>query len=266
LLEFHWGFAGGLIVLSAVPSSTIGPLRGAVCGDKLCQLPGACADCPLRPIAVCGDVSDRIAERIDALRQPHRQFPARRVVFHEGDRLRQIYQLFDGWACRYKVLKDGRRQILSFLLPGDSLNMPSLYRERAGYSVKTLTPISVCVFNTPDLSDFIRANPPIAERAAHFCADAGADADERLLDLGRRSAFDRVRRLLAGIVQRLQQRGFAGPAYPLPLTQLHIADATGLTPVHVGRILGEMRRHRLLDQTRGRLTLHDQDWLLGTAR
>ncbi|HTI44732.1 MAG TPA: helix-turn-helix domain-containing protein, partial [Candidatus Nitrosotalea sp.] len=75
-----------------------------------------------------------------------------------------------------------------------------------------------------------------------------------------------VRRLLAGIVQRLQRRGFTGPAYPLPLTQLHIADATGLTPVHVGRILGEMRQNGLLDQTRGRLTLHDPDWLLGAAR
>jgi len=253
-------------VLPAVPNSTISQLQGAICGDKICQLPGACGACKLRPIAFCGDDADLIAERIDALRQPHRQLPARRVVFHEGDRLRQVYQLFDGWACRYKVLKDGRRQILSFLLPGDSLNMPSLHRERAGYSVKTLTPISLCVFNAPDLLDFIRANPPIAERAAHFCIDAGAEADERLLDLGRRSAFDRVRRLLAGIVQRLQRRGFTGPAYPLPLTQLHIADATGLTPVHVGRILGEMRQNGLLDQTRGRLTLHDPDWLLGAAR
>jgi len=253
-------------VLSAVPSSTISQLQGAICGEKLCQLPGACADCKLRPIAFCGDDSDQVADRIDALRQPCRQFPARRVVFHEGDRLRQVYQLFDGWACRYKVLKDGRRQILSFLLPGDSLNMPSLYRERAGYSVKTLTPISLCVFNAPELFDFIHANPPIAERAAHFCVNASAEADERLLDLGRRSAFDRVRRLLAGIIHRLQARGFSGPAYPLPLTQLHIADATGLTPVHVGRILGEMRQNGLLEQTRGRLMLHDPDWLLGAAR
>lgn len=253
-------------MLSAVPSSTNGQLHGAVCGDKYCELPGACAACNLRPIAFCGEDTGTIAARIDAMRQPYRQFPARRVVFHEGDRLRQVYQLFDGWACRYKVLKDGRRQILSFLLPGDSINMPSLYRERAGYSVKTLTPISVCVFNAPDLLDFIHANPPVAERAAQFCANAGAEADERLLDLGRRSAYDRVRRLLAGIVQRLQLRGFTGPVYPLPLTQLHIADATGLTPVHVGRILGEMRQSGLLEQTRGRLTLHDADWLLGAAR
>jgi CRP-like cAMP-binding protein len=82
----------------------------------------------------------------------------------------------------------------------------------------------------------------------------------------RRAACNRVRRLLAGLVQRLQARGFSGPVYPLPLRQLHMADATGLTPVHIGRILGEMRHNGLLDQTQGRLTLHDADWLLGAAR
>jgi CRP-like cAMP-binding protein len=163
-------------------------------------------------------------------------------------------------------LKDGRRQILSFLLPGDCLNMSTVFVDRIGYSVKTLTAISLCVFNADDLFDVICASPVVTRRAGAHCAKAHAEAEELILDLGRRMAFDRVRHLIGGLVKRLKARGFIGPVYPLPLTQLHIADATGLTPVHVGRILGEMRQSKLLELQRGRLTLHDPDWLQGSSR
>jgi len=243
-----------------------GEPHGAINGDSICRVPGDCASCSLRPIALCGQDAEERVEEVTALRQPHRQVAARRVIFHEGDRLKEIYQLYDGWAFRYKVLKDGRRQILSVLLPGDCVNMPVMFADHINYSVKTLTPVSFCVFNASQFFHFISASPLTTKRAGLYCANVQAQAEELILDLGCRSAYDRVGRLIAGIVSRLRVRGVVGPIFPLPLTQLHIADATGLTPVHIGRILGEMRHAKLLDVKRGYLTLHDPDWLLRVAR
>lgn len=243
-----------------------GALHGAVSGETICRMPGSCASCSLRPLALCGSGDEVGLDLIEALRQPCRKVAARRVLFHEGERLPQVYQLFDGWAFRYKVMKDGRRQILSFLLPGDSINMSAIFVDRISYSVKTLTQVSLCVFDAGDLFNFIQSHPTVTRRAGIHCANANAAAEELILDLGRRTAFDRVRHLIAGLVKRLQARGFDSLTYPLPLTQLHIADATGLTPVHVGRILGEMRHAKLLDLKRGWLTLHDLDWLQGSSR
>lgn len=224
--------------------------------------PGACADCPLRSIAFYGDETICHASELEALRKPCRVFAAKRTIFHEGEAAKDVYQVYSGWAFRYKMAKDGRRQILSFLLPGDSIGLPLLYSERLRHSVKALTEVTVCVFGRSELPDFIHARPALAKRAATFCANAHAEADEQILDLGCRNAFERIARLIRGIVSRLRERRQSeGDAYPFPLTQLHIADATGLTPVHVGRVLGEMRSSDLLSISRGRLAIHNQDLL-----
>jgi CRP-like cAMP-binding protein len=226
------------------------------------KLPGRCRDCPLRGLTVYGSDGAEHAAQIEALRRRCTTFSARRILCYEGDAPTEVFQLFDGWAFRYKVTRDGRRQILSFVLPGDLIDLPLLNVERTSHAVKALTPISVCVFNRSELADFIYADPQRARRAGSISAAQGAEAEEHLLDLGQRPAFERIARLLGHLAAQLRKRGLAeGGGCRLPLTQAHIADATGLTAVHVGRTLREMRRSNLLNLAQGWLTIHDPERL-----
>jgi CRP-like cAMP-binding protein len=209
-------------------------------------------------IAAYRDAGDRCANDVEALRTCCRSLPARRVILYEGDTANEIYQLFDGWAFRYKATRDGRRQILSFLLPGDLIDLPLLHLNRLGHAVKSLTPVSLCVFARDRLSTYLCARMERVHNAGTLCASLSAEAGESLLDLGRRSAAERIAHLCLRIISKLRDRQLAsGPVYPFPLTQIHIADATGLTPAHVGRTLTELRLARLLSMQRGWLTVPD---------
>jgi CRP-like cAMP-binding protein len=226
------------------------------------KLPGRCGDCPLRRLTVYDPEGAERGAKIEALRRRCTTFAARRILCYEGDAPNEVFQLFDGWAFRYKVTRDGRRQILSFALPGDLIDLSLLNVERSSHAVRALTAISVCVFNRGELADFIYSDPQRARRAASFFSAHNAEAEEHLLDLGQRSAFERIARLLGHLVAQLQKRGLAERGgCRLPLTHGHIADATGLTTVHVGRTLREMRRSNLLSLAQGRLTIHDPERL-----
>ena len=222
------------------------------------RLPGQCSNCPLRNLTVYDVNRAEGASEIEAMRRRCATFSARRVICYEGDAPTEVYQVFDGWAFRYKVTRDGRRQILSFILPGDLIDLPLLNAERITHTVKSLTAISVCVFNRMQLSDFIYEDGQRARRAGAAFAAQSAAMDEQLLDLGQRSAFERIARLLHHLAVQLRRRGLAeNGCCRIPLTQMHIADATGLTAVHVGRTLREMRSSKLLSLAQGWLTIED---------
>lgn len=226
------------------------------------KLPGGCDHCPLRSLTVYGGDPAEDGSRIEALRLRCTTFAARRAICYEGDAPTELFQLFDGWAFRYKVTRDGRRQILSFILPGDLIDLPLLGSERIAHAVKALTAISVCVFSRTELADFIYGNAERARRAGAAFAAQSAATDEQMLDLGQRSAFERIARLLNHLAVQLRRRGLAeAGGFRLPLTQSHIADATGLTAVHVGRTLREMRKSKLLSLAQGWLTIEDPESL-----
>lgn len=222
------------------------------------RLPGRCSNCPLRNLTVYDTSRAEDAAAVEALRRRCATFAARRIICYEGDAPSELYQVFDGWAFRYKVTRDGRRQILSFVLPGDLIDLPLLNADRTTHAVKALTAISVCVFSRAELVDFIYGDDRRARRAGAAFAAQSAATDEQLLDLGQRSAFERIARLLSHLAAQLRRRGLAETGgCRLPLTQMHIADATGLTAVHVGRTLREMRKSDLLSLAQGWLTITD---------
>jgi CRP-like cAMP-binding protein len=226
------------------------------------RLPGRCSDCSLCESALHGFSEPGHAASIEGMRRRSATFAARRILNYEGDAPKEVFQLFDGWAFRYKVTRDGRRQILSFILPGDLIDLPLLAIARINHAVKALTPISVCVFDRNQLADYVYADPLRARRVGALFAAHLGQADDRMLDLGQRSAFERIARLLGHLAAQLHRRGLSDETGGhFPLTQAHIADATGLTPVHVGRTLREMRKSNLLSLAQGRLTIHDPERL-----
>lgn len=164
-----------------------------------------------------------------------------------------IYVLCTGWGFRFVQVPNGRRQILSFLLPGD-LVMGSLFQDTVHFSVKTLTAVQVNAMNRAEIRARLATNLQILLEAAEYCAAATRAADNMIAALGQLSAEERIAYLLLHLMSRIASGSvIRGARYSLPLRQQHIADAVGLTPVHVSRVLGAFRERGIADLSNGTL-------------
>ncbi|WP_366849543.1 Crp/Fnr family transcriptional regulator [Methylobacterium sp.] len=177
----------------------------------------------------------------------------------DGDRPSQCCLLLSGWACRYKLLSEGRRQILSFHIPGDPPDLQSLHIQTMDHSLATLTEAKVAFISHESLRDLTARFPGIA---AILWRDTLVDAAvfrEWMVGMGRRSAFERIAHLFCELYLKLQAVGLAeNYRCPLPVTQADLGDALGLSNVHVNRVLQEMRGKSLI--TLRSHTLVIEDW------
>lgn len=223
---------------------------------------GQCACCALRPLVFYATATPEEGPGPGHLRQGIRNLPAKTTICREGELASFYYTLLDGWAFRYKLIPDGRRQILSFLLPGDSISFQLMRAERLHFSIQALTDVSLCVFDRQELSRYVAESPALVARLDGLTSRETAASDDRLTDLGRRSAHERVARLLVQLSLRLRRRGRVdGGSFAFPLRQHHIADALGLTAVHVSRVLKSLRDDGLLSIDDQRLTIRDEHML-----
>ena len=187
-----------------------------------------------------------------------RVLPAKRNILREEKEADEVFTLFDGWAFNYKLLADGRRQILDFLLPGSFLGLHMLWFKGMPHSVQSLTSVSLCTFDKEKFRDLLRRKPEYVWELLRYIASCQALSDERLSDLGRRTAKDRIARLVLNIHDQSDSRGMVkGGAFPFPPRQEHIADALGLTKVHVSRTLQALRHEGLLEIGRDTAWIHD---------
>ncbi len=173
-----------------------------------------------------------------------------------------------GWAIRFVQLSDGRRQILSVLLPGDLFSTTSFCREKLHFSVQAVTNVRFSRFERADLKKRVVASTDILSALAMVCAAEQQDMDELSTALGRGTAEERIAHLIVRLVDRLSTHSGIGPdhRYPFPLRQTHIADITGLTSVHVSRVISEFRRANYLQLSKGFLVLRDRTALQRIGR
>jgi CRP-like cAMP-binding protein len=226
-----------------------------------------CTDCKARPFAAYGGLASSDAHAIELIRRDVRQIKAKRIIHRERETLDAVYTLREGWAFRFRLLADGRRQILSFLLPGSPIGLPLYLDARTNFSVQALTDVTLCVFGRAELAAFFGsvANGPASLESCY--ANLCRASDERLVDLGRRNARERIASLILGLHARMQLQGQAVEgAFHFPLRRQHIADALGLTPVHVGRVLGQLAADKLIALDRDTLTVLDERSLADLAR
>ncbi len=187
-------------------------------------------------------------EFLQSARLSDRILPPKRNIYREEKAADEVFTVYDGWAFAYKLLPDGRRQILDFLLPGSFIGLHLLWFKAMPHSVQTLNEVSLFVLVMEKLGDLIRRNPEYEWQLLKYLASNQASSDERLSDLGRRTARERISRFALMLHDRLAGRGMVkGGAFPFPLRQEHIADALGLTKIHVSRILRCLRREGLLE-------------------
>ncbi len=192
---------------------------------------------------------------------------ADRNIVSEGQAPRSMFVLLEGLACRYRMLPDGARQILTFLLPGDLCDLHVFLLRRMDHSIGTLTPVRLATITREDLLEVGLRHPRISVGLWWSSLQEEAVLRERIVSLGRRDARERVAYLLCELVWRQKAIGHAsGDSIDLPLTQIELADALGLTPVHVNRVLQALRRDGLLMLERRQLTLLNLDALVAVAQ
>lgn len=168
-------------------------------------------------------------------------------MISEGKRCGAVFLIIDGIAIRFRILRDGQRQILNFLLPGDLAGITSCRFDNALYSVKMLTPGVVSPVPVARLLGLFEAHP---QQAAHLFWSIAAETAilaEHLIAVGRRSALERIAHLLLELHARLREVGLADETcYRLPLTQEMISDALGLSIPYVNRLLQQLRQDGLV--------------------
>lgn len=226
-----------------------------------------CEDCPVRQLALFQPLSPGEVEAIQKFRSEYRVLAPGEAIFRQGEPTLETYTLFSGWAFLYQNLPDGRRQILRFLLPGDFLGFQADMEEGVrGHSAQALTEASVCVFPRGALLKMFRKQSKLGVRLIWLTAQDQAIAHEHLASLGRRNALERVAYLLLEVFQRVRMRNPGDDkTVPFPFTQDIMADAVGLTNIHVNRTLRQLRESGLIVLKSRRLHIPDPEALAEQA-
>ena len=191
-------------------------------------------------------VAEELAMLLDLKAVSRTVRPGQEIV-SEGKRCSAVFLITEGIAMRYRILRDGQRQILNFLFPGDLAGVTNCRFDAALYTIKTLTPATVSPIPLPRLIGLLDTHPRLAARLFWLFACEAAIGAEHLITVGRRSAAERVAHLLLELLTRLQAIGLADErSYRLPLTQEMISDALGLSIPYVNRVLHQLRNDGLV--------------------
>ena len=179
-----------------------------------------------------------------------------REIIAEGRRYDGLLVLLHGVALRYRVLQDGRRQILNIILPGDFIGFPGCFFENALYSIAASTDCSVSPVSFVKFLALFETHPRLAAVIFWSLSCEAAMYAEHLIGVGRRSALERVAHFLLEMLTRLQAIGLADErSYRLPLTQELLADALGLSVQYVNQTLRQLREEELVTVDRQQVTI-----------
>ena len=187
-----------------------------------------------------------------------RSLKADQDIVRDQDRPSQCCVLLAGFACRYKLVEGGRRQILSFHIPGDIPDLQSLHLKVMDHNLATLVPSQVALIAHTALRALIRSHPRIGEVLWRDTLIDAAVFREWMVSLGRRPAYSRVAHLLCELLIRLRAVGLTEElAYNLPVTQAQIGDALGLSTVHVNRTLQQLKADGLISASKGAVVVEN---------
>lgn len=192
--------------------------------------------------------------------------PGMQLAYH-GEAGGVAFIIEDGWTFSSKLMPAGARQILDIQIPGDVAGLQNLPVPFTTHDVTALTKVVVHEVRFPDLTNAISSDPGLAGLFFWLAAGDSAVASERLIDMGQRSALERMAHFILELSTRLQLAGIGTHAgFPCPMTQYVMGDALGLTSVHVNRVLRDLRTARLAHHRRGWISLLDTETLSEVAR
>ncbi|WP_426265464.1 Crp/Fnr family transcriptional regulator [Sphingomonas sp. PWP1-2] len=195
-----------------------------------------------------------------------RQYTARHDLIREGDRPGPVFIMLEGWACRYKVLPSGTRQVLAFLMPGDACDLHIGLLAEMDHSIQTITPARVATIERVEMDALMERRPGIAR--AMYISQLIDEGTMRawITSMGRRTSTERVAHLMCELYLRARNIGLTGEdTLSLPLSQILLADALGMTAVHINRVLKELRLQGAMALRRGSLDIIDPEMIVRIA-
>ena len=208
----------------------------------------------LRRLApLSGDELNHITAVLDRVRR----VPARYDLIREGDQPGPVFAILSGWACRYKILPEGTRQIMAFLMPGDICDIDVAQLAEMDHGIQTLSPVSFAAIPRAEMLEMLRQSGlRLALRNAQLIDEATLRA--WIVSMGRRDALARVAHLICELYLRAADAGLAvHGGLDLPISQIVLADALGLTPVHINRVLRNLRAMGVMTFRTGLLIIRD---------
>jgi CRP-like cAMP-binding protein len=204
---------------------------------------------------------------LEGLHRRRRTFVAGRDLVHQGQSDQAAYILISGWAFSYKLMANGERQIVDFQIPGDFLGLRSVLLHISDHSIEPVTDIEVTEVHVSDLLEAFSQTPRLATAVMWAASRDEAMVVEHLVNVGRRNAAERMAHFLLELGARLtlvrlgSREGFA-----CPITQYLLADALGLSAVHVNRVLRQLREAKLLTFRDGFVGFENYDRLAEFAQ
>ncbi len=197
-----------------------------------------CEQCPLRRLPCLREFAPDELEFVKRFKSDELHLEAGATFLREGSKSDHLFTVLSGWAFRYKVLDDGRRQILNFALPADMVGLQGAVMDEMEHSVETLTPVTLCVFPRARLYELYSQFPTLAFDVTWLAAREEQLIDEHLVSIGRRTSLERVAYLLLHLYSRASELKMTKDGkLQFPITQQHLADALGMSLVHTNKTL-----------------------------
>jgi CRP-like cAMP-binding protein len=193
--------------------------------------------------------------------------PRRQDIISEGENPKTVNLIVDGWACRYRTLEDGRRQILAFFVPGDLADLHVYVLDSMDHSIGAITPLHYAMLDPDEFEKLGDTHPKVLRALWWDSLLSSSIQREWLVSVGQRNALESLAHLVCELFLRLKMVGLVeNHCCQFPLTQSDIADALGMTQPHVSRTLKELNDTGLVEIRRGTLKMHNLRGLKSLAQ
>lgn len=212
------------------------------------------------------ELTDDDIAALEAITSQPRRYAARWDLIREGDEPGPMFVVLEGWACRYKILPNGTRQIMAFLMPGDACDLHIKLLAEMDHGIQAITPAMVATVTRNEMQELMVGHPNVS--SAMYSAQLIDEGVMRawIVSMGRRSSTERVAHLICELYLRARNIGLTtDDVFALPVSQLVLADALGMTPVHINRVLKELRLAGAMALKRGSVTILDPAKLVRIA-
>ncbi|MDX3928258.1 MAG: Crp/Fnr family transcriptional regulator [Shinella sp.] len=206
-----------------------------------------CTQCPLRSLSTFREFAPHELDFVLDFKNGELSVERGATILVEGTHSAHIFTLLSGWGFRYKLLPDGRRQIMNYLMPGDLVGLQGGLMHEMDHSVEALSGVTLCVFERRKLEKLFERHASLAYDLTWIAAHEERILDENLLSIGRRTALERAAYLLSFIHQRARSVGLIDSSRRvIPVTQQHVADTLGLSLVHTNKTLKKLAARQLI--------------------
>lgn len=215
-----------------------------------------CLHCPLRANPIFNPLADDEIEATRRFKSGESVLERGEAIYSQGAPSEHLYTVLHGYGLRYRLLPDGRRQVLNFIFPGDFIGLQASVLGRMQHSVQATTSMTLCRFERDRFFDFVADGAGRSFEVIWLAASEEVFLGEALTTVGQRTAPERVAWALVKIIRRSMALGLGdGYAIPMPFRQQDLADAMGLSLVHTNKTLARFRERQVVNWADRRLTV-----------